>query len=70
MGKIEITLDNLEMSDISKQIISKEKYVPVMMVAGSAIVDEAYFLMANVEQSVKKAIYEYAIAINKYLKSK
>jgi hypothetical protein len=68
MDKIEINLDDLEMTSISKKIISKETYVPVMIVGGVAIVDEQYFLMGNIEQSLKKAIYDYAIAINKYLK--
>ena len=70
MEKIEIKLADLDMSEESKLIIQKEKFVPVSLFHKTAIVDEAYFLMGNISQELQKAIYDYAMAINKFLKSK
>lgn len=70
MEKNEIKLSDLEMPVEAKGIIKNLGYVPIMMVTGKvAIVDEAYFLLNDVEENVKKVIYHYAIAINNYLKS-
>ena len=62
--------DREKFQALSEEIIQKEKFVPVSLFHKTAIVDEAYFLMGNISQELQKAIYDYAMAINKFLKSK
>ncbi|WP_123962729.1 hypothetical protein [Chryseobacterium sp. 5_R23647] len=66
--KIELQLNDLEMSEESKKIIENSNFIPIMMITPkSAIVDEGWFIFKKYSDNEKKAFYECTIALNEYL---
>lgn len=65
MNKTPVNISELNISNEEKEILKKVNHIPIHLLFGTYIVDEAFFITNLFSDEEKKAFYSCAIALNK-----